>query len=110
MNESKEFCIDIRNFNYFVNTNKSKLTVFWSAVAQVVETDTGTGAHMLRHAAVDEERTNKILYAPNVLSIQELMDTAKEPLTKTDEKKEGVGFLVPSLLWLYLQLYPSYEN
>ena len=38
------------------------------------------------------------------------MDTAKEPLTNPDGKKEGVGFLVPSLLWLYEQLYPSYEN
>ena len=110
MNESKEFCIDIRKFNYFVNTNKSKLSVFWSAAAWVVDTDTGTGAHMLRHAASYEVRTNDVLYASNVLSIQELTDMAKYPITKTDEKKEGVGFLVPSLLWLYLQLYSSYEN
>ena len=93
-----------------MNTNKSKLSVFWGAVDRVVETNTDTGAHTRRNALADEEITNKVLYASNLLSIQELMDMAKEPLTNTDGKKEGVGFLVPSLLWLYVQLYPSYEN
>ena len=72
--------------------------------------DTGTGAHPQRHAAVDEETTNNVSYAPNVLSVQELVDKSKELLTKIDGKKEGVDFLVPSLLWVYLQLSPSHEN
>ena len=38
------------------------------------------------------------------------MDKSKELLTKIDGKKEGVVFLVPSLLWVYLQLSPSHEN
>ena len=38
------------------------------------------------------------------------MDKAKELLTETGGKKEGVGFLVSSLLWVYLQLSSSHEN
>ena len=68
--------------------------------------DTGTVSHQRRHAAVDEETTNNILYAPNVFSVQELVEKANELLTKTDGKKEGVGFLVPSISWVYLQLSP----
>ena len=45
-----------------------------------------------------------------MLSVQELMDKAKDLLTKTDGKKEGVDFLVPYLLWVYLQLSPLHDN
>ena len=38
------------------------------------------------------------------------MDKAKELLTKTDGKNEGVYFLVPSLLLMYLQLSPLQDN
>ena len=77
------------------------ISVFWSAAAWVVETDTGTRDYNRRHATADEETTNNVLYAPNVLSVQELMDKAKELLTKTNGKKEDVDFLVPYLLWVY---------
>ena len=63
--------------------------------------NTVTRDHNLRHAVSDEEITNNVLYAPNVLSVQELMDKAKELLTKTNGKKEDVDFLVPYLLWVY---------
>ena len=49
--------------------------------------DTETGAHNRRHAASDEETTNNVSYVPNVLSIQELTDKAKELLTEIDGKK-----------------------
>ena len=76
----------------------------------VIEMDKVTGAHKWRHAAGDQEITNNVLYAPNMLSIKELTDKAKQFPTKTYGKKEGVDFLVPSLSWVYLQPMPSYEN
>ena len=72
--------------------------------------DTGTGYHQWRHSEKDEETTNNVLYAPNVLSVQEMVDKAKELITETDGKKEGVDFIVPSLSWVYLKLSPSHEN
>ena len=45
-----------------------------------------------------------------MFSVQELVEKAKELLTETDGKKEGVDFLVPSLSHLYLQLSPLHEN
>ena len=59
--------------------------------------DTGTGSHQQRHAAVDEKTTNKVSYAPNIFSVQELVEKAKELINETDGKKKGVDFLVPSL-------------
>ena len=47
---------------------------------------------------------------PNVFYVQELVYKAKDLLTKTDGNKEGVDFLVSSILWVYLQLSPSHEN
>ena len=64
----------------------------------------------MRHAAIYEETTNNVPYAPNVLSFKELVDKAKELLTETDGRKEGVYFLVPSLSWVYLQLSTSHEK
>ena len=72
--------------------------------------DTGTRTHQQRHVEVYEETTNNVSYVPNVLSVQELMYKAKEILTETDGKKEGVDFFVPYLLWVYLQVSPSREN
>ena len=65
---------------------KGWFSVFWSAAAWVVDMNTVTRDHNLRHAVSDEEITNNFLYAPNVLSVQELMDKAKELFTKTDGK------------------------
>ena len=97
----------MRKSNSHGNTHD---TIFWSAPDWVIDMDTGTGSHQRRNAAVYEETTNKILYAPYVLSVKKLVDKAKELLTETDAKKEGVDFLLPSLSWVYLQLSPSHEN
>ena len=72
--------------------------------------DTSTGDHKRLHSAPDEEKTNKVLYEQNVLSVQELIDKAKEILTKIDGKKEGVDFLVPYILLVYLQQSPLHED
>ena len=80
--------MDMQKFNYRENTEKSEFSVFWSKSALVIDMDTCIGAHKRRHAAADEEKNNSVIYAPNVLSIQELMDKAKNLLTKTDGKKE----------------------
>ena len=103
INNDDEFFTDIRNFNCRGNTEKSKFYVFWGAVAWVIEIDNGTGAYKRRHAAEDKETNNNVSYAPNVLSIQELMDKAKYILTKKYGIKEGVDFIVPYLSWVYLQ-------
>ena len=91
----------MQKLNCCGNTEKNKLSVFWSATSRVIDMDTCTGAHNRLHATADEETTNNVFYAPNVLSVQELMDKAKELLTKTNGKKEDVDFLVPYLLWVY---------
>ena len=38
------------------------------------------------------------------------MDNAKDLLTETDGKKEGVNFLISSLSWVYLQLLLLHEK
>ena len=91
----------MRKFNCHGNADETNVSILWSASARVIETDTGTGAHQLIHAAVDEETTKNVSYVPNMLSVKELVDKAKDLLTKIDGKKEGVDFLVPSLLWVY---------
>ena len=68
--DNEEFFTDMQNFNCRVNTNKSKLSVFWSAAGQFIEMDTCTGAHKRLHAAASEENIINVLYAPNVLSVQ----------------------------------------
>ena len=100
----------MRKFNFNSNTDYTIVSVFWSAAAQVIKMDTFTVSHQRRQAAVDEETTNNVSYAPNVLSVQELVDKAKGILIETDAKKGGVDFLVPSLSWAYLQLSPSQGN
>ena len=45
-----------------------------------------------------------------MLSVKELVDNAKDPLTETDWKKEGVNFLISSLSWVYLQILLLHEN
>ena len=72
--------------------------------------DTETGAHNRRHAASDEETTNNVLYATNVLSIQELINKSKDLLTKMYGRKEVVDFIVPYISWFYLQLSTLHEN
>ena len=97
-------------FNCCRNTDKSKNYLFWSAVDRVIEIYTGTGAHNRRHATSYEGTTNIISYAPNLLSIQELMEKEKELITEKYRKKEGVDFLVPYISWVYLELSPLYKN
>ena len=87
MTDNEEFFTDTQKFNCRGNTKRGKFSVFWSAAAWVIEMDTGTGAHKRLHAAPDEETTNKVLYTPNVLSVQELMDEVQELRTKIDGKK-----------------------
>ena len=87
MTDNEEFFMDMQNFICHGNTNKSEFSVFWSAVARVIEMYISTGSHKRLHAAAYEETTYKVLYAPNVPSVQELMDKAKENLTKIDSKK-----------------------
>ena len=86
MTDREEFFTDMHKFNCRGNTKRGKFSGFWSAAARVVDVDTGTGAHKRLYAASYEKTTNNFLYAPNVLSVQELMDKAKELLTKTDGK------------------------
>ena len=86
MTDHEEFFTDLHTFNCCGNTNKSKFSVFWSTAAWVVEMDTSTGDHKQIYAEPDEETTNKVLYTPNVLSVQELIDKAKEIITKIDGK------------------------
>ena len=45
----------MRKFNCYENTDETMFSVLWSAADQVIEMDTGTGAHQRRHAEVDEE-------------------------------------------------------
>ena len=87
MSDYEDFFTDMQKFNCRGNTKIGKFSVFWSTAAWVIEMDTSTGAHKRLHAAPDEETTNKVLYKPNVMSVQELMDKAQELLTKTDGKK-----------------------
>ena len=94
----------MRKFKCCGSTDKNKFSVFWSAAAWVIETDTGTGSHTRLHVETDEETTDNFLYAPNVISIQELMGREKDLITRIDGKKEGVGFLVIYISWVYLQL------
>ena len=44
--------------------------------------DPCTGSHNWRNAAANDETTDIILYAKNVLSIQTIMDKVKELLTQ----------------------------
>ena len=67
----------MRKFNCHGNTYETNVSVLWSAADRVIDMDTGTGDHQRIHAALDEETTNNVLYVPNVLSVQELMDKAK---------------------------------
>ena len=83
----------MRKFNCRRNIDKSKFSVFWSAAARVIEMDTCTGAHMQRHAAAYEETTNNVLYAPNVLSIQEIMDKSNSFSSKQMERRKVLVFL-----------------
>ena len=87
-------------FNCHGNKDETYFSVLWSAAARVIEMYIGTGDHQKRHTAVYEETTHNVSYAPNVFSVQELVDDAKELLTKRDGKKTGVDFLVPSLSWV----------
>ena len=100
----------MRKFNCHGNTDETNFSVLWIAASLVIDMDTGTGDHQRRHTELDKEKTNNFSYAPNVLSVQELVDKEKELLPKTDGKKQGVDFLVPYLLWVYLQLPLSHEN
>ena len=72
--------------------------------------DTCTGSHNWRNAAANDETTDIILYAKNVLSIQTIMDKVKELLTQKYGKSEGDGFIVPSIFWVYLNLSTLHEN
>ena len=78
----------MQKFNCRKNTDKSKSSVFWSKPDWVIEMDTGNGAYKLRNYSAGEETTKNVLYVPNVLSNKELVDKAKNLLTKIDGRKE----------------------
>ena len=98
---------DMRRFNGKADT--SKFDVFWKGATEVLENQNGSGAHVRRHAASDEQTTIDVQYAPGILSIPQLVRETEKYLT--DEKKlvQGVDFYVPCLSWVYLQLSPNNE-
>ena len=98
---------DMRRFNGKADT--TKFDPFWKGATEVLENQNGSGAHVRRHAASDEQTTIDVQYAPGILSIPQLVRETQKYLT--DEKKltEGVDFKVPSLSWVYLQLSPNNE-
>ena len=69
------------------NTDGSKFSFFWSTADQVVGMYEWAGYHKWRYAAADEEITRKFSYAPNVMSILQLVGKTKYLLIETDEKK-----------------------
>ena len=44
------------------------------------------------------------------MSILNLVYKRKYILLKTDGKNYDIDYFVPSILWVYLQLYPSHDN
>ena len=81
--------------NFRVNQDGSKFQLLWDATYQVIETDTGAGANLRRHAASDKETTLNVLYAPAVTSMYQLIDKTKIFLIDTDPKKGGSRLLCP---------------
>ena len=55
------------------NTYGSKFSVFWSSADQFVEIYERDGYHQRRYAAADEQITRNVSYAPNVMSIFQLV-------------------------------------
>ena len=93
--EDSEIISDMQVLNFCVNQDGSKFQVLWDATYQVIETDTGAGANLRRHAASDKETTLNVLYAPAVTSMYQLIDKTKMFLIDTDQKKGGSILLCP---------------
>ena len=68
IHDNEEFFTDMQKFNCHRSIDETNFSVFWSASARVIETDTITGAHQRRHNAVYEETSNNVLYPPNMFS------------------------------------------
>ena len=71
-----------------------KFQVLWYATALVIETDTGAGSHLQRHAASNKEMTLNVLCAPEITSMYQLIEKTEMLMVETD-KKRGSRTLCP---------------
>ena len=75
----------------------SKFSFFCRAVSWFIEMGAGDKPFRRLHNVADKETTVTFYYAPNLMSILQLVDNKNEILVETDGKREGVDFVLPSL-------------
>ena len=68
----------------------------------VIGINEGLEEHYQMHVSADIFTTTNVSYAPDAVSVTQLINKTKALLKNVDKKKEDINFAVPSHSWVYL--------